>query len=134
MSRAAPLNVVKLFVASGSELKKERQETILVLNRVGKLFPSLKLEPIEWETDIPAGSCYNKNSIQDEINPLLENCDMVLVLFFSKIGRFTREEYQLARQKNKKIFLYFKTGFSPKNKKRMVPGELFPTGTIRRPV
>ncbi|NIM15498.1 MAG: hypothetical protein GTO45_26255, partial [Candidatus Aminicenantes bacterium] len=42
----------------------------------------------------------------------------VLVLFYSKLGKFTVHEYRLALQKKKKIFLYFKIkkGFSPENK------------------
>jgi hypothetical protein len=71
---------------------------------------------VEWETDIPPGS-YDKQRIQDKINSLVKQCEVVLVLFYSKIGTFTLEEYQLAIVKNKKVFLYFKTGFSPKNKR-----------------
>ena len=112
MKRGTPL---KIFVASGSELINERRETIQVVHELRKVFPSLNLEAVEWETDIPSGS-YDKQLIQDKINPLLEQCEVVLVLFYSKIGTFTLEEFRLAMAKNKKVFLYFKTGFSPKNK------------------
>ncbi|MGE5341688.1 MAG: hypothetical protein ACM3SY_09425 [Candidatus Omnitrophota bacterium] len=107
---------VKLFVASGSELSEERDKTILILNKLNKTHPHLHLEAVEWETDLPSGS-YNGKKIQEEINPYLEACDIVLVLFYSKTGNFTLEEYHLALEKNKKVFLYFKTGFSPKKKK-----------------
>jgi tetratricopeptide (TPR) repeat protein len=33
-------------------------------------------------------------------------------LFFSKLGKFTVQEYQLARDKKLKVFLYFKKGFT----------------------
>jgi hypothetical protein len=112
MKRGTPL---KIFVASGSELINERRETIHVVHELRKVFPSLNLEAVEWETDIPPGS-YDKQRIQDKINPLLEQCEVVLVLFYSKIGTFTLEEYRLAMAKNKKVFLYFKTGFSPTDK------------------
>ncbi|HLP49198.1 MAG TPA: hypothetical protein VK469_24875, partial [Candidatus Kapabacteria bacterium] len=105
----APITRVKIFVASGSDLKKEREQTILILNKLNKSFPHLHLEPIEWETDIPPGS-YDGKIIQDEINPLLEQCDIMLVLFYSKVGKFTLEEFQLALQKKKKVFLYFRSG------------------------
>ncbi|MGE5341093.1 MAG: NACHT domain-containing protein [Candidatus Omnitrophota bacterium] len=105
---------VKLFVASGSELKAERTETILILNKLNKTHPHLHLEAFEWETDLPSGS-YNGKVIQAEINPHLEACDIVLVLFFSKAGKFTVEEYHLAIEKHKKVFLYFKKGFSPED-------------------
>jgi len=104
---------VKIFVASGSDLKEEREKTIVYLNEIGKIH-DLLLEPIKWETDIPSGS-YDKARIQDEINPLLENSNIAIVMFFSKAGKFTLEEYHLARQKKIKTFLYFKKGFSPPN-------------------
>ncbi|UCH94735.1 MAG: hypothetical protein JSV88_31365 [Candidatus Aminicenantes bacterium] len=37
-------------------------------------------------------------------------------MFYWKLGKFTLHEYQLALQKKKKVFLYFKKGFSPENK------------------
>jgi hypothetical protein len=102
-------------VASGSELKQERQETIQVVHELRKAFPALNLEAVEWETDIPSGS-YHKQRIQDKINSKLDTCEIVLVLFYSRIGTFTREEFRRALDNNKKVFLYLKTGFSPKNK------------------
>jgi hypothetical protein len=47
----------------------------------------LKLEVKEWETDLESGS-YQKETIQDEINPLLEASQIVIVIFFSKIRFF----------------------------------------------
>jgi FixJ family two-component response regulator len=109
------VSTVKIFVASGSELKKERKETVQIINELNKPFPFLNLKVVQWETDIPSGS-YDKQYIQDQINTLLEPCEVVLVIFYSQLCRFTLEEYRLAREKNKKVFLYFKTGFSPKDK------------------
>lgn len=105
----------KIFVASGSELIEERREAIIIIHELSKAFQHLNLEAVEWETDIPSGS-YDKARVQDEINAELEKCDIVLVLFYSKLGKFTMEEYLLARGKNKKVFLYFKTEFSPKTR------------------
>jgi len=108
------MRTIEIFVASSSELKKERETTILEVHKVEKFNSHLKLKVVEWETDIPSGS-YDKQRFQDEINHSLEKCDIVLVLFYSKIGKFTREEFNLARAKGKKVFLYFKKGFSPDN-------------------
>ena len=110
-----PKSTVNIFVASSSELKSERKEAVLVFHELRKIFPSLYLEAVEWETDLPYGSC-DKQSIQEAITPLLEKCALVVVIFYSKIGTYTLEEYHLAREKNKKVFLYFKSGFSPKDK------------------
>jgi len=83
--------------------------------KLRKIFPALNLEIIQWETDLPSGS-YNGKTIQEQIDPLLEKSQIVLVLFYWKLGKFTVHEYQMALQKKKKIFLYFKKGFSPENK------------------
>ncbi|NIM11095.1 MAG: NACHT domain-containing protein, partial [Candidatus Aminicenantes bacterium] len=112
------MNKIEIFVASGSDLKKERQHAIPIINKLGKALKhlNLNLEIVEWETDLPSGS-YNGKTIQEEIDPLLEKSDIVLVLFYSKLGKFTVHEYRLALQKKKKIFLYFKIKkeFSPEN-------------------
>lgn len=60
------------------------------------------------------GSSKNER-FQDDINKHLECCREVILLFHSKIGKFTFEEYLLALKQNKKIFIYFKS-FSPKTK------------------
>ena len=58
-----------------------------------------------------------KKKIQDEINPLLKASDVVILLFYSRVGKYTFKEYQIARKLKKKVFVFFKEGFSPKNKK-----------------
>lgn len=105
------LQTVNIFAASSGELHEERRELRDITNSVNKLFTHLKLDVKEWETDLESGS-YQKKTIQDEINPLLEASQIVIVIFFSKIGKFTLEEYNLALEKKKKVFLYFKKGFS----------------------
>jgi len=102
---------VNIFAASSGELYEERRELRDIVNSVNKLFAHLKLDVKEWETDLESGS-YQKQRIQDEINPQLEASQIVFVIFFSKIGKFTLEEYNLALEKKKKVFLYFKKGFS----------------------
>jgi len=107
---------IKIFVASSGELSTERDKCVSVIHELNKSHSHLHLEVVKWETDLESGS-YDKSRIQDEINPLLEDCQIVIVMFYSKVGKFTLEEYLLARDKTKKIFLYFKQGFSPKNLK-----------------
>jgi len=109
------MKTIKIFLASSDELSEERKAFVLILNSIGKLYKNLKLESIQWETDIPSGS-YQGKEIQTEINPLLKKSDIVILLVYSKLGKFTLEEYELARTKVKKLFIYFKTGFSAKNR------------------
>ncbi len=109
------MKTIKLFLASSNELTEEREKFASILNSVGKIHQSLRLEPIMWETDIPSGS-YQKERVQDEINPYLKKSEIIILLIYSKLGKFTLEEYELAKTKKKKIFIYFKAGFSSKNK------------------
>jgi tetratricopeptide (TPR) repeat protein len=110
------MKLLKLFIASGSDLKEERDKVVPVLIKVDKSHPQVKIEPVKWDTDLPSGSV-KEPRIQAAINPVLDSCDMVLVLVYARLGPYTREEYNLALEKGKKIFVYFKTGFSPKNRK-----------------
>lgn len=102
----------KFFIASSSELKAERDECVLVITELNKLYPQLRFEPVLFELDMPSGSS-TLERIQDDINILLEEADIMIVLFYSRIGQFTKEEFNLAGKKGKKIFLYFKDGFTP---------------------
>jgi hypothetical protein len=104
---------IDIFVASGQEVEQERLETVQVANKLEKRWHHLKLNVKKWETDIPSGSCEGK-PIQDKINSrLLKSCHIVLVILYSRLGPFTLKEYNLAMKEGKKVFLYFKTGFSP---------------------
>ena len=102
---------VNIFAASSGELADERKELIHIVDSIENLYDHLTLKVIKWETGLESGS-YDKQRVQDEINPLLEDSRIVLVIFYSKLGKFTLEEYNLARAKKKKVFLYFKKGFS----------------------
>jgi tetratricopeptide (TPR) repeat protein len=105
---------VKIFLASSGDLMDERDFCEVLFNRIGKAHPHLHLEPIRWDTDLPSGSVSTPR-IQDAINPLLDASDVVVVLCYSRLGIFTLEEYRRTLAAGKKLFVYFKTGFSPKN-------------------
>ena len=108
------MQTIKIFIASSAELKEERNAVFKCKEEVGKSHPHLKLEIVQWETDLPSGSASGE-CIQDDINPKLKECQIVFVLFYSKVGTFTLEELKLAQENCPKVFVYFKTGFSPKN-------------------
>ncbi|MDB4918975.1 tetratricopeptide repeat protein [Mucilaginibacter sp.] len=106
---------VKIFIASSSELNSERTKSSNVIVEINKTFPHLHLEPILFELDTASGSNPGYNRIQDKINPLIDKCDVIVVLFYSRIGEFTKEEFDRAKKQDKKIFLYLKEGYQPKN-------------------
>ena len=102
---------VKVFIASSGELTDERRESVMILAELNKLFPHLYLEPILFEFDTESGNYPGAKRIQDEINPLLDKSHIVVVLFYSRIGIFTKEEFDRAINNQKKVFLYLKEGF-----------------------
>ncbi len=108
---------IKIFIASSKELKEERKECIFTINHLNKSHDHFHLEAIEWEYDVSSGNFPGYAGIQEGINPKLEESDVVVFLFYSRIGKYTLEEFELATLKQKKIFVFFKEGFSPKNAK-----------------
>ena len=107
---------VKIFIASSAEVREERDKCILHFNQVNKSRKHLHLEPVEWEYDISHGNYPDFASVQKAINPLLKECALCVFIFYSKIGKYTREEFELTNNLKKKLFVYFKEGFSPSNK------------------
>ncbi|HMK27065.1 MAG TPA: hypothetical protein VK483_13630, partial [Chitinophagaceae bacterium] len=105
---------IKIFIASSGELKDERNESLKVIAELGKLraHKHLILETMEFELDTPRGNYPWKERIQDEINPILKKSQIVVVLFYSKAGEFTKEELDLAIRSGLKVLVYFKEGFS----------------------
>lgn len=108
------MKTIKIFLASSSELKDDRdalRQFISVENdRLHK--QDIYLELVQWEYFLDAIS---NSRLQDEYNKALANCDVVLSLFFSKAGKYTQEEFDVALQRFKDtgkplIYTYFKDG------------------------
>src|SRR4051812_43579101 len=104
---------LKMFIASSSELNDERDESLKVIVEVNKIYSHLHLEPVLFELDTASGNSPGNKRIQDGINQILDESEVVVVLFYSRIGEFTKEEFDRAKKGNKKIFLYLKEGFQP---------------------
>jgi tetratricopeptide (TPR) repeat protein len=104
---------IKIFIASASEVKAERDKAVLMLNHLSKSHRHLQLEPVEWEYDIVPGNQPGYNTVQGAIDQKLTESHLVVFIFYSRIGQYTREEFELAARLNKKVFAFCKTGFSP---------------------
>jgi tetratricopeptide (TPR) repeat protein len=104
---------IKIFIASAGEVKAERAKAVLLMTDLRKAHRHLDLEAIEWEYDTVPGSQPGYNTVQGAIDPKLAASHLVVFIFYSRIGQYTREEFELARQLDKKFFAFFKTGFSP---------------------
>src|SRR4030095_13180969 len=90
---------LKLFIASSFEVEAERDKIILILFLLNKAFPHLHLEPVMWEYDLPKSSHPGFNRLQDAINSKLDECQLAVFIFFTKLGKYTKEEFEYANQK-----------------------------------
>ncbi len=102
----------KLFLASSSELKEDRDQFEIFINRKNKdwIDRGIFLELILWEDFLDAVS---QTRLQDEYNKAIQECDIFVMLFATKVGNYTEEEFETAFKKFKAtnkpfIFTYFK--------------------------
>jgi len=84
--------IIRLFLASSSELKEDRKEFELYINRKNKelieknIFIRLEI----WEDFL---DCMSQSRLQDEYNRVIKECDVFVMLFFTKVGKYTLEEF-----------------------------------------
>jgi hypothetical protein len=113
--------VIRIFIASPGDVQKERnliRDTIYEWNTINSFSRGIVLMPVGWETDSVAS--YGAPP-QDEINTkLLESCDLLIGVFWSKVGTPTDhslsgtvEEIKLHSEKGKKTMLFFSTAPIP---------------------
>jgi len=106
------MRTLKIFLASSCELKNDREQFEIFLNRRNKdwVEKSIFLKLVNWEDFIDALS---KTRLQDEYNQAIQDCDLFVMLFNTKVGKYTEEEFATAYasfQKTNKplIYTYFK--------------------------
>lgn len=101
-----------IFLASSSELASDRDRFEIFIGRKNKELVGRQvfLDLVRWEDFLDAMS---KTRLQDEYNKAITNCDIFIMLFFTKVGQYTQEEFEHAfkqfKETNKPfIFTYFK--------------------------
>lgn len=104
---------IKIFLASSDELSEERVHISNLIENLNYRFEprGIRLQLIKWEfLDASMGNIRK----QEEYNRILKECDICMVLFWKKIGRFTKEELDVAYHEQKvgrkpqKIYIFFK--------------------------
>ncbi|MFM8333112.1 MAG: hypothetical protein ACKN9T_15615 [Candidatus Methylumidiphilus sp.] len=106
------MQTIKLFLASSSELQADRQAFEIFINRKNKAWVAqgVFIELVIWEDFLDAVS---QTRLQDEYNKAVRESDLFVMLFFTKVGKYTEEEFTTAFQQFKAtnkpfIFTYFK--------------------------
>jgi len=109
-----PRNVItkKIFLASSSELREDRKEFEIFVSRKNSdwVDKGVFLRLVVWEDFLDALS---HTRLQDEYNKEIRTCDIFVMLFWTKVGSYTGEEFETAfgqfKEINKPfIFTYFK--------------------------
>ncbi len=103
----------QVFLASSAELRADRQEFEILINRKNKEWVDhgVFLKLVVWEDFLDAVS---GTRLQDEYNKEILDTDIFVMLFFTKVGQYTREEFETAYQQfhatktKPRIFTYFK--------------------------
>ncbi len=106
------MNPQKIFLASSSELLKDREQFELFIGRRNKSSSKkgLALELVNWEDFIDAVS---KTRLQDEYNKAIRDCVLFVMLVDTKVGKYSEEEFDTAYECFKQtgkplIYTYFK--------------------------
>jgi hypothetical protein len=107
---------IKLFLASSSELKADREQFEIFIYRKCKAWfdKGIFLHLDIWEDYLDA---MGDDGLQAEYNKAVTGCDLFVLLVHNKVGKYTAEEFEKAFgafKENRKpfIFTYFKTPYT----------------------
>ncbi|MEE9354425.1 MAG: hypothetical protein V3U75_02440, partial [Methylococcaceae bacterium] len=103
---------LKLFLACSSELKADRQRFEIFIARRNKAWfdKGIFIELLIWED---FSDSMSQTRLQDKYNQAIRGCDLFVMLFSTKVGLFTEEEFTTAfgnfKATNKPlVYTYFK--------------------------
>lgn len=107
------MKIVKVFVASSSELKQERMELVDLFQDMNDEYreQGIKWKPVLWEY---MDSSMRSKRKEDEYLEQLRGCEVCIVLFWRTIGEYTMEELDVANtemllgRRPRKIHIFFK--------------------------
>ena len=91
---------IKVFLASSEELKYDRLAFSDLIRKLDNIYEKrgIRIRLFQWE-DFDAA--YNDKRKQDEYNEYIKQSDIFLALFRTKAGKFTVEEFELARNEHR---------------------------------
>jgi len=128
---------IKIFLASSGELKAEREAIELFIGKENRRLrvDNTFLDLVIWE-DLKQS--FHGERIQDYFNEEMLKCDVVICLFFKKVGEFTKEEFELAdenrKQGNKPRYLYVYFKSAPVDIGEIEPEELLKIKALKEEI
>jgi hypothetical protein len=89
------MKTIKIFLASSEELREDRIAFELMIGQLNQDWVprGTFFHLVVWENFIDAMS---KDGLQQEYNKAIQDCDIFVMLFFTKVGRYTAEEFDHA--------------------------------------
>lgn len=106
------MQIKRIFLASSSELEADRRAFEVTIARLNQRWKDrgFFFEVVVWENFIDALS---KDGLQQEYNRAVRTSDLFVMLFFTKVGRYTDEEFQTAfgafsEHGRPRIYTYFR--------------------------
>ena len=84
---------IKIFLASSNELKDDRKAFLEFIAQINKrsIKKGIHFIPVHWEDHPDAIAAAGK---QADYNKSLDECDILVVLFWTKVGKYTNEEFE----------------------------------------
>ena len=105
------MQTIKIFLASSQELVEDRRAFELMIGRLNQEWRArgYTFDVILWENFVDA---MTPEGLQKEYNRAIAESDLFVMLFFTKVGRYTLEEFNTAfaslAQGRPRIFTYFR--------------------------
>lgn len=104
---------IKIFLASSEELKQERLELADFVEHLNYTFEKIgiNIQLVKWEYIDSSMGAQHK---QEDYNDKLRECEMCMVLYWTKFGLYTKTELDTAYNElkagnnPKKLYVYFK--------------------------
>ncbi|MCH5229229.1 MAG: tetratricopeptide repeat protein [Muribaculaceae bacterium] len=104
---------IKIFLASSEELRQERLELADFVEHLNHTLENLDLsvQLVKWEY---LDSSMGPQHKQEEYNEVLKDCEMCIVIYWTKLGLYTKTELDAAFEALKsgknpqKLYVYFK--------------------------
>lgn len=109
------METIKIFLASSSELGRERVEIGDLVSHLNHVLQNRKImiDLVKWEYLDASMSDIHK---QQEYNRELSGCEMCLVIYYTIFGKYTKSELDTAFERKKqgdtphRLYVYFKNG------------------------
>lgn len=89
------IEMKRVFLASSDELIDDRKEFELSVSRKNSelIQKGVYLEVVVWENFLDAIA---KTRLQDTYNDAIRQCDLFVLLFWTKVGKYSEEEFDTA--------------------------------------